>query len=52
MGTAFDISEEFKHEIDDAISKKKLNGFEVEFPTKLPELEEEESRGYGGGGGG
>lgn len=52
MGTAFDVSEGSKEEIEKAIEGKKITGFEVEFPTDLPELEEEAQGGYGGGGGG
>lgn len=50
MGTAFDVSEDSKAEIENAIADKKFHSFEVEFPTDLPELEDMENQNRGGGG--
>jgi len=50
MGTAFDVSEGSKAEIEKAIAENKIRDIVVEFPTDLPQLEEEAQGSYGGGG--
>jgi len=52
LGGAFDVSEDFKGEMDKFKEDQSYRGFEFDYPTALPDLEEDAAGSFGGGYGG